>query len=869
MRIGRSTLVGTAVAMALFGANFPAGAQQQPTANDANGQSSTAHGQRKPGAAPADSSGQRGATSASSDESSALNPVVVTGSAYPERRFNVSYAVNSLSARKIKELAPSSYSDLLGDVPGIQVESTGGDAENVTRVRGIPGDRTGLIVEQDGLPLWPQTDGLYFNSTDGMNRFDLMTQRVEIVRGGPAPIYASSATAIANNITVTGGPTAKGAAELTLGDTGLYRADIYQSGPLSNDTFYAIGGFLRYDEGYRNNGFPNDHGGQIRGNIKHVFATGWVKVSAQYLDDTNVFYLPIPIADPRNPSVSLNPYINFFTGTMNSPALRNVGYQYYDRNGVLQSFTRDLANGRHIKLGNVGLEYEGNFGATSIDFKTSLTRGTLTFDALYSTSNPVDANGFAASYLPAARAAFGASVADLGYTVAGVVGAPAYNPYADSGLVMQSQYRAVNSTFYSDENDLSATREFDTAWGTHDVKLGVNGAFWGLTGFDAYQNYLMQVRSQPELLNLFAYSASGAVLGSVTDNGVLQATTGVNQMTLDAKSIAVYLNDTWAITDKLRLDAGVRSERYDYTGNLLVTSRQPLPGPTLAATYAVGFTGALQTIDVRPSATNWTVGANYDFNGAIGVYGRVSELTMPPQLGSYTSYPLGSTTPSKAYQYEVGLKTEYRRSYLYLTGFQTNFNPLNASFQAFNPQSGGLTNVSFVGTARTMGVEADGSLRLGDLFSAADGWLVTADFTVSDPQYRNFSSVTGASAGAIMGKQIVREPKIYGHIGPAYDIELGADTDLRAYATYEYVGKRYVDVLNTTALPAYGTLAAGVVVKRGDWQVQVVGDNLTAVHGLTEGNVRSDTLSGQGTPTAIYGRPLFGRSFRVMLTKSW
>src|SRR6185312_3235256 len=108
MRIGRSTLVGTAVAMALFGANFPAGAQQQPTANGANGQSSTAHRQRKPGAAPADSSGQRGATSASSDESSALNPVVVTGSAYPERRFNVSYAVNSLSARKIKELAPSS-----------------------------------------------------------------------------------------------------------------------------------------------------------------------------------------------------------------------------------------------------------------------------------------------------------------------------------------------------------------------------------------------------------------------------------------------------------------------------------------------------------------------------------------------------------------------------------------------------------------------------------------------------------------------------------------------------------------------------------------------------------------------------------------
>jgi len=120
-----------------------------------------------------------------------------------------------------------------------------------------------------------------------------------------------------------------------------------------------------------------------------------------------------------------------------------------------------------------------------------------------------------------------------------------------------------------------------------------------------------------------------------------------------------------------------------------------------------------------------------------------------------------------------------------------------------------------------------------------------------------------------MGKQIVREPKIYGHVGPAFDTKLGFDTDLRLYATYEYVGKRYVDVLNTTELPSYGTLGAGAIVTRGEWQMQVVGDNLTDAHGLTEGNVRSDELAGQGTPTAIYGRPLFGRSFRVMITKKW
>src|SRR6185437_3070787 len=170
-------------------------------------------------------------------------------------------------------------------------------------------------------------------------------------------------------------------------------------------------------------------------------------------------------------------------------------------------------------------------------------------------------------------------------------------------------------------------------------------------------------------------------------------------------------------------------------------------------------------------------------------------------------------------------KIAYRQSYLYLTGFLTDFDPLNASFQSFNPQTGGFTNVNFLGTARTSGVEADGNLQIGDLLHGARGLSLFASVTVSSPEYRNFSSVTGASAAAILGKQIVREPKIYGHVGPAFDTKLGSDMDLRLYATYEYVGKRYVDVLNTTELPSFGTLGAGAILTRGEWQVQVVGDN--------------------------------------------
>ena len=40
-------------------------------------------------------------------------------------------------------------------------------------------------------------------------------------------------------------------------------------------------------------------------------------------------------------------------------------------------------------------------------------------------------------------------------------------------------------------------------------------------------------------------------------------------------------------------------------------------------------------------------------------------------------------------------------------------------------------------------------------------------------------------------------------------------------------------------------------------------------HGLTEGNTRTDQLSGQGSAEAIYGRPIFGRNVRLVVGKSW
>jgi iron complex outermembrane receptor protein len=791
-----------------------------------------------------------------------IETIVVTGSARAERRFDVSYAANVLSQNEMAKLAPINMADLLGKLPGIQVEPTGGEVQNITRVRGIPTDDGLALFQQDGLPLFHEINGFFFRG-DTLERYDLMTERIEVVRGGPAPIYASQAAAIVNSVTVSGSDVPEGKAQFTTGTTGLNRLDLRQSGPLADRTYYAIGGFVRRNDGYRDNGFPNDRGGQIRGNIKHDLDNGSIRVSVNVLDDHNVFYLPIPIADPRNPSVSLNKYIDYFDGTMNSPALRHANIKYLDGAGALQSQNRDLANGRHMQYQNFGLQYEGDFNEWLVSVKGGYTTGKLSFDAFYSTSNPADAMSFANGYLTAARTAFGANVDHLGYAFAGTNGAQVYNPAADSGLVMQGQYRAVNSTFHSEQGDFSVTRKFESAFGSHDVKAGIYASGYGEENFSAYQDYLVQVMGKPATLDLVAYSSTGAVLGSVTDKGVLRDTTTLNQGKVDSTMYALYGNDTLDLTKDLRLDAGIRHERYNFDGYALLTTQANLGDPTTLADNATRrFTGAAQTHNLSPSITNWTVGLNYDLNTHFGSYVRSSHLEVPPAATVASSVdPVILTT--KADQYEAGLKASFGRSYLYVTGFYTRFDPLNASFVAFNPTTGRNDQaVPFYGKAIVKGIEADGALTLTRSFS------LYGSLTVQDPQYANLTNTAGADPSQVNGKQIIREPKVFGNIRPSFSFDADGN-HIEVYGRYEYTGKRYVDFFNRTALPAYGTFGIGATATRGTWQFQVVGDNLTNAHGLTEGNTRTDTLAGQGTANAIYGRPIFGRNFRFVVGKSW
>ncbi len=835
--------VAMGLALAVCGA--PAFAQETPAAGEQRPATTTTEPQRAP---------ETVATTSGLD----FDRVVITGSAGGQSKFETSYAISTLTDEDIAKLAPLNTADLLGRAPGVYAEASGGEASNVLRLRGIPNEGSLLSFQEDGMQLFGANVGVFFTG-DGIIRPDIMTESFELVRGGPAGVYATDSTAIFNQITRQGGDVAKAATQVTVGDTGLYRVDGYWSGPIAENTYAAVGGFYRYHEGYRDNGFPSDEGGQFRVNLRHEIGDGEIRFNLKYFDDNNVFYLPIPLADPRNPSVSLDKYIDVSKGTLNTSDLESAVFKYADASGALVSEQRDLSNGRATKYVNTGFDIDQKFAGFHFLNKFRYTKGDIDLDALYSSSNPADGTTFANSYLAASTAAFG-SVSRMGYAIAGTNGLTAYNPAADSGLVVQGQYRNIQNEFEATLNDFRVSYDLDL-FGKHKLLAGVYYADYSTDLTWRNNDYLLQVRGNPRLLDLVAYGATGNVLGYVTDDGALRYSSTLYSGQSNIEHVAYYFADTWQVTDALSLEVGVRQNEFKGHGEYRFAAARNLgDATTLADNAALSLTGGVLPTKLDFDNTSWTVGANYNFNDTVGVYARASKSYISPGEFNLILPQPGSGTAAE--QYEAGLKFATPDLSVFATAFYTKFDPLGVSVFVQNETTGQLSFAPFVAEVTNPGVEIDA------LWSPLDNFSIRGVATYTDAQLGSLTSTSGLQPFNAKGNQLIRQPKYFGNIQPTYSFDIG-DIAAEAYANINFVGKRYVDYANTTEMPAYQTIGAGVTLRKDNWSVQLVGDNLTNEEGITEGNPRTDQLTGQGTTEVTYGRPIFGRNFRLVLNFQW
>jgi outer membrane receptor protein involved in Fe transport len=755
--------------------------------------------------------------------------IVVTGNANREglRKLDASYSISTASAQQIKDVAPISTADLLKIVPGVWVETSGGSVGANVFIRGFPstGDAPFLTVEMNGSPIFAPSS-LSFLEDSSLFRIDDTVERVEVLRGGPSPIFANGQPgATANFILKEGTQDPHLSLRATYGTEGQYRGDFVAQGPITDNTTYMLGGFYRYSDGLRHTGFTGDLGGQITGSVTHKFDAGKLTVYGRYLDDKNAFYTPMPLEESANGKFHTFPGFDARDDTLLGKELEVSEIETGPSvdGGPTQKKRIDLSKGRGARIYTLGSTFNYDFGFFQVQNNINFTKGDANTYALFTGSNPQTV----AQYLASAGGPGAVTFADSGV---------ALNPNQET---IQAGVWAVQKNFKSFTDEIKLSKELFEG-----NTLTLGGYYAHVTDHDQWElgnNVLLALEPRARVLN--ATLDDGTIL--TRDGFTTPTNTAVNNF-YKSDNVAGYVSDEWKI-GKLRLDGGVRVEHTKIHGVLEnTTSGVDLDGNPLTVynNNAQILNGTFQTINYRKTQVSWTAGADFAFTNHLNGFLRANNGALLPQFDDLrgNAGDPGNIKPQKVKQYEIGLKTSTRYYDLFLTGFYNRFHNLLFQDIILNPD-GTTTNRVLFGGSRAYGIEFEGAVR------PVTGLQIGVHGVYQNGKLKDFGENTG--------NDVARQPRFLIAVTPSYTFRTSWG-DARVFGTYTHVGNRYADIQNQQPLGKYDTLDLGASIDLNDkFSIQATVENVTNTLALTEGNIRS---SGAADSNGFFlGRPIFGR----------
>ena len=717
--------------------------------------------------------------------------IVVTGRPAGSgiNKLEAGYSITTLSSDEIKLQAPKSAGDALKSIPGVWVESSGGVGTSNIFVRGIPstGDAPFVTMEFNGIPVYGASS-LSFMDQTGMVRIDETVAGIEGVNGGPQSLYADGQPGLTTNLRLREGhDRTQGSIGASITDYGAWRTDGYVSGKLADDLYYMVGGYVSRGDSVRRAGFTTERGQQITANITKKFSAGKFNIFARYTDDHGEWFLPFAASVPGidiGRYNQLNQYTRYATiitpGSAGSGATQNV----------------DLAKGRGWKgiVTGASLDYDFGGGFSFTDH-VGFTSGTL------QTTGLVPAGAGAVTVATALTTA-----ANPGQTSVQTIHTG--QTLAATDYVQQFGSWVVEKKLQNISNE--AVLNFRS--GANTLNLGYY--FSHFTSDDAWSlgnTRWMQVGGKGDLVNLRNDPLSAF---AISDRG-------------SATVNAIYLSDSFNVTDALRIDAGIRHQWTDIS-------------------FDIAGNGLPNSAKITREATPWTIGINYRATPNFDVYARVSQGYHSPSFDDVRSQ-LGNTGPRldlnwSVRSYEGGVKYRGGGFDAAVTGFYDKVVGAVYNDVGVPPQIAG---------SKTKGLEFDAS------YHHSSGFGITGNAVLED------AKTDTPGIPTLDGKDAQRIPSYQVRLTPSYTVRVSDDGDVTLYGTYEAIGKRYSDLANTQELPAYATLSAGVRAKYKGFTVQVAADNLTDSHGLTEGNPRFLAGPGAALPDV---RPIFGRSYRASVS---
>ncbi|MEM1261038.1 MAG: TonB-dependent receptor [Pseudomonadota bacterium] len=806
------------------------------------------------------------AQSQTDEPEEAIEEIVVTGTGASTERtvFETPQTVTQFSEEDIRSFTSSSQADLLTQLPGVSAEGGGGEVATNVFHRALPsgGQFSFTPLLYDGMPAFT-TFGLNSSAFDVFYRNDLGIERSEFVSGGVSNLFGPGSVAgIVNYISKTGSDEQEGTLQVEVAEEGRFRGDYYFSGPLggeSSETYYAVSGFYRFDEGPLKSGLDTQ-GFQLRGNIKHMFSdgSGSITVYGQAIDDSVQFFLPLPVDGVSRERVSGNDGNEVFT--MNTAEAIGLSYDTPDGR-----FTTPIGDGVVTRGSSFAAVLDKDLNDDwTLNAKVRYARYDHQFN-LFLDGDAIGPNTpeTQAEYL--ANRGIDAFAANAQFT------------FSETGEQLPGNFLLFgNRTLdrWRDATDFSAEfsvgRNLSVGDAEHAITLG--GFFSNSQADDInyITTYLGDFRNAPRLVNVtlndVAEDATGALVATPgsnyqwTVNGLANANGLVGNRDRSARRTAFYVADQIE-RGQWSFDVGARVERLD--GNVKqfnTASFQLADDPTVNdLVETVSFTdGSL--LEDELSATEWAVsaGALFRMNDNLNLFANASRGFFFPQIRSvpFSQGRLASYEGEIIDTIEAGIKFNYDRFDGYAALFYTTLDDRrNVDFQNDPNNPGNIIEVVSLQSTEAMGIEASITYYLNDYVS------LHGNITLRDHEFTKAEGSPG-----IVGNELRRQPTEMANTAIRFNYN-----NFDAALFHNFHGDNFANDSNSVKLDSYNLLRleAGYTFAFDDAQTLRISAhvfNLTDEQGITEGSPRQGNAQ-TGAPAQFFvGRPILPRRTMLRIT---
>ncbi|MEK7266068.1 MAG: TonB-dependent receptor plug domain-containing protein, partial [Pseudomonadota bacterium] len=525
------------------------------------------------------------------DSAEYADEIIVTGVAKATTVFQSSASVSALPSEEIQNLAPRSINELFRAIPGVKSEDTGGDANANIKVRGLPiasGGSRYLSLQEDGFPTLLIGD-VAFSTADSYLRVDNTIGSVQSIRGGSASTQAPNAAGGIINL-LSRKPTERGGS--IAGTAGLnydsYRLDAEFGDALDNGIYYHIGGFARTGEGVRKTVGNFEEGYQIKATIGKDFDRGNLALHFKRLDDRVPTYLPLPAVIESDGSIGSLNGLDLGKGTtslgLTDVALRLNDVRDADTEGFQAEMTSIGVEGAFDLSDRLTLAGKGRWADISGNFYSP-------FPAGLAGTNPDGSSNI--NFV-----LFNTSVPDVG------------NLFGDVSLTGEFKFVTIKAgLFYADQQS-------EQVWSFNDARATLSGGRY--------------ITDDPT--NLFVNPLDGSFINGQSFGNPNFGNCCTVSWDFDVEQLAPYFSANFELGD-LTLEGSYRRTMNNVSGQYIPFGTAIIGPFDVDGNGSIGANEqgaqrfdatALVVTDYDADHNNFSIGANYEINDNLAVFGNYS-----------------------------------------------------------------------------------------------------------------------------------------------------------------------------------------------------------------------------------------------------